>query len=139
MLLIGLVIALITIGFVVPCLIDVARTPQFAILRLTKRTWVLAILLLSVIGAVAWLVAGRPSGSWQTPARHAPLAGLRGIRRQEAFRRHPARQPDGLGFDVLVSYPAPDYGRPLGPDDDLEFIKELERRIADERESDNGT
>jgi hypothetical protein len=139
MLLLGLVFALITIGFVVPCLIDVARTPQFAIQRLSKRTWVIAIVLLSVIGALAWLVAGRPASSWPPPPRLAPLAGRRRrMRRAEAFRRHPAGQPDELGFDVLVGYPAPGQHRPLGPDDDVEFLKELERRIAEDRESDNG-
>ena len=43
MLLIGLLFALFTVGFVVPCLIDVARTPHFAIRTLNKRTWMLLI------------------------------------------------------------------------------------------------
>jgi hypothetical protein len=138
MLVIGMVFALLTVGFVVPCMIDAVRTPQFAIRSLSKRTWVLLILLLSVIGAVAWLIAGRPAGSWQAPMANRPLAGLPGIRRQEAFRRHPAGRGDDLGFDFLAGYQEqPDVGRPLGPDDDIDFLRELDRRIRGDREAGN--
>lgn len=137
MLVIGMVFALLTIGFVVPCLIDAVRTPQFAIRSLSKRTWVLLILLLSVIGAAAWLIAGRPAGSWQAPMTHRHLAGLQGIRRQEAFRRHPAGRGDELGFDFLAGYEEQPSRRPLGPDDDLDFLRELDRRIRDDREAGN--
>jgi Phospholipase_D-nuclease N-terminal len=138
MLLIGMLFALFTVGFVVPCLIDVARTPQFAIRSLTKRTWVLVIVLLSVIGAGAWLIAGRPTRSWHAPINYRHLAGLRGIRQQEAFRRHPAGRIDELGLEVLAGYDARHgYLRPPGPDDDPDFLKELDRRIRDDREADN--
>jgi hypothetical protein len=138
MLPIGLVFALFTVGFVVPCLVDVARTPEFAVRSLTKRAWLVVIILLSVIGGVAWLVAGRPTGRWQAPLMYRPLAGSRGLRQQEAFRRHPASRDHELGFGTASSQGAsPAYARPVGPDDDPEFLLELARRIRDEREADN--
>ncbi len=139
MLLIGLLFALITVGFVVPCLIDVARTPRFAIRSLTKRTWLLLIILLSVVGGLAWLLAGRPAGRWDAPLRRRHLDGSRGFRKQEAFRRHPASRDPELGFDTLTGLTAgAGYGpRLIGPDDDPEFILELARRISDGREADN--
>ena len=139
MLLIGLLFALITVGFVVPCLIDVARTPRFAIRSLTKRTWLLLIVLLSVVGGLAWLLAGRPARRWYAQLTHRHLDGSRGFRRQEAFRRHPASRDPELDFDTLACLAAgAPYGlRPVGPDDDPEFILELARRISDGREADN--
>ncbi len=137
MLLIGLLFALITVGLVVPCLVDVARTPEFAIRGLTKRGWVIAIILLSVIGAVAWLVAGRPTGRWHAPLLYRPLAGSRGPRQQEAFRRHPAGRDSELGFSTASGRAFSGYARPVGPDDDPEFLLKLARRINDEREADN--
>lgn len=138
MLLIGLLFALFTVGFVVPCLVDVARTPEFAIRSLTKTAWLLVIILLSVIGGVAWLVAGRPTGRWQAPLMYRPLAGSRGLRQQEAFRRHPAGRDQERGVGTASGRGAfPAYAGPVGPDDDQEFLLELARRIRGEREADN--
>jgi hypothetical protein len=138
MLVIGLLFALFTVGFVVPCLVDVARTSEFAVRSLTKRTWLIVIILLSVIGCVAWLLAGRPTGRWQAPLMYRPLAGSRGLRQQEAFRRHPAGRDPELGFDGASGRAAfPGYLRPIGPDDDPDFLLELAHRIRREREADN--
>jgi hypothetical protein len=138
MLVIGLLFALFTVGFVVPCLVDVARTPEFAVRRLTKRTWLVVIILLSVIGCVAWLLSGRPTGRWQAPLKYRPLAGSRGLRQQEAFRRHPAWRDPELGFDVASSEAAgPDSLQPIGPDDDPDFLLELAYKIRRDREADN--
>jgi|SRR5450755_2083340 len=139
MLLIGLLFALFTVGFVVPCLVDVARTSELAVRSLTKRTWLIVIILLSVIGCVAWLLAGRPTGRWQAPLTYQPLAGSRGLRQQEAFRRHPAGRDPELGFDAASGRRAafPGYLRPIAPDDDPDFLLELAHRIRREREADN--
>jgi hypothetical protein len=137
MLLIGMLFALLTVGFVVPCLIDALRTPPFAIRSLSKQTWVLLILLLSVIGAAAWLIAGRPNGSWHVPVM-PHLAGLQGIRQQDALRRHPAGRHGGVGFEALAAQDGRrGLLRPLGPDDDIDFLRELDRRIRGDREAGN--
>jgi Phospholipase_D-nuclease N-terminal len=135
MLVIGLLFALFTVGFVVPCLVDVARTPDFAVRSLTKRTWLIVIILLSVVGCVAWLLAGRPTGRWQAPLMYRPLAGSRGRRQQEAFRRHPAWRDPELDLDAASGRAAPAGNlRPIGPDDDPGFLLELAQRIRRERE-----
>ena len=74
--------------------------PEFAIRSLTKRTWLVVIILLSVVGGLAWLLAGRPTGRWQAPLMYRPLAGSRGLRQQEAFRRHPASRDPEPGSDT---------------------------------------
>lgn len=138
MLLIGLLFALITVGFVMPCIIDVARTPQFAMRSLNKRTWLVLVILLSVIGGAAWLLAGRPTRRWQAPMTYRRLASSQGLRQQEAVRRHPAGRDQGARFDTLTGrVPDADYRRPIGPDDDPEFLLELGRRIRGGREAGN--
>ena len=60
MLLVGVLFGLVTVGFVVPCLIDVAVTPACDLRSLTKSAWVLIIVFFSAFGAAAWVAAGRP-------------------------------------------------------------------------------
>jgi hypothetical protein len=126
--------ALFTVGLVVPCVIDAATSPPWAIRTLSKRTWLTITVVFWVFGCAAWLIAGRPR---RMPLRsNRAVAGL-GMGPAEAFRRHPAGRAMGLNPDA-----EPDYGtaRPagqlrwLGPDDDPEFLMELERRIRETRD-----
>jgi len=39
---------------------DVARTPQEQVLKLPKWAWLLIILFTDWVGAIAWLIIGRP-------------------------------------------------------------------------------
>lgn len=82
-------------------LIDCLSCEDYEIRALPKVAWVLVILLFSPVGGIAWFVAGRPE-----------RAGAEGPR--------PRRVSGG-------SAPAP--RRPLAPDDDPEFLRELTRRI----------
>jgi hypothetical protein len=116
--------ALITVGIVIPCVIDAATSPPWAVRTLTRRDWLLVIVVCSIFGCAAWLLAGRP--------RRVPLARQRtpvgGISPDEAYRRHPAGralEPDYADFRPRG---------PVGPDDDPEFLLELERRIRESRE-----
>jgi hypothetical protein len=122
---------LVTVGFVVPCLIDVAVTPPGGSRRLTKRAWVLLMVFCSAFGAAAWLVAGRPAHHGRILPRRledAPFVGP-----HDAIRRHPAGRsmdaglggPAGRTAQRASSAPA----RPMGPDDDPEFLQEIARRI----------
>ena len=85
---------LIEIALLVYCLIDCIQTdvPR----NLSKTTWVFVIILLPVVGGIAWLVAGRPE---HRPARNVPW---------------PTTQTAGF----------PEYERPRrsSPDDDPEFL-----------------
>jgi Phospholipase_D-nuclease N-terminal len=130
MFLLGALFGLVTVGVVVPCLIDVAVTPDREVRHLNKLWWVLLLVFLSAIGAAAWLVAGRPrrrTGAYWSRAADSPY-----FTPQDAIRRHPAgRAMDGdyefaSGRAVRAgAIPA----RPTGPDDDPDFLEELARRI----------
>ncbi len=137
MLLVGVLFGLVTVGFVVPCLIDVAVTPAGDLRSLTKPAWVLVILFGSVFGATAWLVAGRPDRRRRTMLP-PHLQGAPSFGPQDALRRHPA----GRAMDPYIetsrgqgAIRAAEVERPIGPDDDPEFLAELSRRIRDARES----
>jgi Phospholipase_D-nuclease N-terminal len=133
MLLAGVLFGLVTVGFVVPCLIDVAVTPASDLRSLTKPAWVLIIVFLSVFGATAWLVAGRPD--WRRRSMLPRyLEGAPSIGQQEALRRHPAGRAWDPTIAAELSHPptrASEIPRPMAPDDDLEFLQELTRRIRD--------
>jgi hypothetical protein len=138
MLLAVILFGLVTVGFVVPCLIDVAVTPASDMRSLTKPAWLVIVACLSAFGAAAWLAVGRPDRRTALPRY---LAGAPPVGQQEALRRHPAgRAMDpsidpGLG-EALQARQVP--RRPTGPDDDEEFLEELARRIrfGGEAESD---
>ena len=134
MLPLGVLFVLLMVGFWAYCLIDAIMTPQDEIRSLTTMRWAFLITVLPVIGAIAWLLAGRPDSSWRTPTpRH--LAGTPRLGQQEAIRRHPAgraMEPGAEGQPPdLRDYPAASAWPPIGPDDDAEFIRELERRLHD--------
>lgn len=137
MLLVGVLFGLVTVGFVIPCLIDVAVTPPYDLRSLSKPAWILMIVFLSVFGATAWLVAGRPDRSRRSELpRHlldAPTFGP-----QDALRRHPAGRAMDPGFSGQGALRATEAARrPTGPDDDEEFLQELARRIRDAREDES--
>lgn len=128
MLLALVLFGLVTVGFVVPCLIDVAVTPPGELRRLTKPAWVLLMVFFSAVGATAWLVAGRPVRRWRMLPDHLEDTPFFGP--QEALRRHPAGRGMDAGFGGMAAHPASSARtRPLGPDDDPEFLEELARRI----------
>jgi hypothetical protein len=86
------------------CLFDVIMTDESRIRNLPKVTWIFIVLVTSVVGAVAWLVAGRPQG----PTRSLPYKGNTG-----------------------AAYP--EYERPgrfvaTNPDDDEAFLRQVRAR-----------
>src|SRR5262245_47609983 len=54
------------------CLIDVISTDEWRCRNVPKTYWVLLVLLLFDLGAIVWLVAGRP---WPDRSRPGPGAG----------------------------------------------------------------
>jgi hypothetical protein len=135
----AVLLALFTAGFWVPCLVDVARTPRHEFQRLTKGTWLLLVAAFWVFGAVAWLLIGRPAWRWREPSLWRAQARRTGPGPQEAFRRHPAGRGMELGYERIAAdgldREAPvRRTRMAGPDDDPEFLLELDRRIREDRE-----
>jgi hypothetical protein len=127
MFLVGALFVLVTIGLIVPCLIDVAVTPDCEVRGMTKPWWVLSLVFLSVLGAVAWLVAGRPRRRMRAYRVQSPGTAYFGP--EDAMRRHPAGQATQLGYDTTSERTLRAPARPVGPDDDPEFLEELARRI----------
>ena len=94
---------------VVFCLIDCIQSDEGSIRNLGKVWWVLLILFFPLIGAIAWLVAGRP---------------LPGPRRQVSW---PSTRTAGF----------PEYERPrrsVAPDDDPEFLAQMRKGNAEQEE-----
>ncbi len=83
------------------CVIDAIQSDPRDIRNLPKWAWLLLILLVPVVGAVAWLVAGRPS--------------------RESWSRHNPPLPQNAQQAPLRTPPA----NPRGPDDDPDFLKRL--------------
>lgn len=127
-------IILLTVGFVLPCMLDIAMTPDPEFLTLSKGTWLTIAGAFWVFGAIAWLVAGRPQRLLTLHRSNPYPAG--GYGPAESLHRHPAAQaasgyvePGGsIGF---LTTP-----RPVGPDDDPDFLLELDRLIRDSRTDD---
>lgn len=92
--------ALLTLALLVYCAVDVVSTPAEAVRTLPKPLWLLAVVLLPLIGSAAWLLAGRPPRGTPRPApereRGAPDDDeefLRELRRRAEDQRRRARDP----------------------------------------------
>jgi hypothetical protein len=88
---------LLVVGLTIYSLVDCAQTPDNEVRSLPKLVWVLLILIFPPVGAIAWLVAGRP----QSPYRQQQ----RGPRGPSGSSRPPRT--------------------PRGPDDDPDFLRRL--------------
>jgi hypothetical protein len=93
-------LALVALGVWLFCLFDVLTTDEADVRHLPKFGWFLIVLLGIWLGAILWLLAGRPRPGSDTIAPTWPGA----------------PEPDGKEL-------------PRGPDDDPEFLRNLERRI----------
>jgi hypothetical protein len=90
------------------CLFDAIGSDPARVRNLPKVAWVFIILFFVDIGALAWLVAGRPRGE----GRSLPYKGNTGV--------------------------PPEYDRPgravaTNPDDDTAFLEQLKRRAEEQR------
>jgi hypothetical protein len=103
----GLGIGIIAFGLWVYCLLDVIMTEEHRVRNLSKAVWVAVVLVTFEVGAVAWLVAGRPrSGS--RDLRYKGNAG-------RAARQYP-------------EYDRPGRFAATNPDDDEAFLRQVRER-----------
>ena len=125
------------------CLTDAALTPPRSSAGLRKPVWIALIAVTFILGAIAWVIARKP---WPGPAP-APPGGqpgrrsVRRVRRAETSagtrripRIHGRRVPFRRG-PWTATRPAGPNGRPqrsgpIGPDDDPEFLRLLDRLIS---------
>ena len=122
-------IILFSVGFVLPCMLDVTTTPDSEFTTFSKGTWLFIVGAFWVLGAVAWLIAGRPQRvSFLHRSNPYPAGGYGPA---EALLRHPAAQAAAASYGELAPPLAGFAPRVLGPDDDPDFLEELTRRIRD--------
>jgi len=125
-------IILFSVGFVLPCMLDITTTPDSEFVTFSKGTWLLIAGAFWVFGAIAWLAVGRPQRPTFLRRSNPYPAG--GFGPAESLLRHPAAQA-AAGYGELagpVAFLAPP--QPLGPDDDPDFLLELARRIREDRD-----
>lgn len=87
--------------------IDLIQTPEDRVRNLPKLGWLLLILLFTPIGAIAWLVAGRP----------APDAGAQAA----------------PGVSRYPEYDRPGRAQGLSPESDEEFLRRVRERAEEQR------
>jgi hypothetical protein len=97
--------AVFELGLLVFCLIECIQAPESEIRNLPRWGWLVLIILVPLVGGIAWLVAGRP-------LRSARSAGRPG-----------GAWPSAGGGSGAGRYGA----APRGPDDDADFLANLRR------------
>jgi hypothetical protein len=132
MLLSGALFALFMTGFWLYCLTDAMLTPASECRGMPKPAWIAVITVTFIGGAIAWLIVRPPvrsSYALLAPMSHRDPAGsddggyLRGERwtdADDAVARHPAGRARVTDDATAL---------PKGPDDDLEFLRALDRAI----------
>ena len=90
----------VELALLVYCLVDCIQSDTYRIRNLSKGVWILLIIILPLVGGIAWLVAGRPLGSSRSTGVPWPSTATAGF---------------------------PEYERPrrTAPDDDPEFLAGL--------------
>src|SRR6185437_4169881 len=97
--------ALLELGLLLYCLIECIQSPEAEVRNLPRWGWMILIILIPLVGGIAWLVAGRPLRGGRTGRRAAwPSPG--------ATDNSRSTQP------------------PRGPDDDAEFLARIRRPDA---------
>jgi hypothetical protein len=124
-------IILFSVGFVLPCMLDVTTTPDSEFTVLSKGMWLMVVGAFWIFGAAAWILVGRPQ---HLRLMHRSARYADGIGPAQALLRHPATQAAG-GYGEPGNWLAEITGpSPVGPDDDEDFLEELHRRIHGPRE-----
>jgi len=133
MLLSGALFALFMTGFWLYCLTDAILTPAAECRGLPKPAWVVIITMTFIGGAIAWLIVRqpvRPSSSlsltsaspWdsESPDDEDSFRIERWTDADDAVARHPAGRSRATDAALAA---------PKGPDDDLDFLRALDRVI----------
>jgi len=67
---------LVELALLIFCVIDLIQTPESDIRNLPKWAWLILIIILPLVGCIAWLVAGRPVRVRPSQSTWAPGAGF---------------------------------------------------------------
>lgn len=83
---------LVELGLLVYCLIDCIQTDSASARNLSKTVWIILIILVPIVGPIAWLVAGRPTAASASRSVPWPSTATAGFPEYE--RPRPPRGPD---------------------------------------------
>jgi hypothetical protein len=103
----GGIVSVVAIGLWLFCLFDSVTAPAAEIRGLQKALWVLIVLLLLDVGSILWLIFGRPR------------AGVPGLEQRD-------RRTDPWG-GALERAPRNTSRKTMAPDDDIEFLRSLDK------------
>ena len=92
------------------CVLNVITTPESQVRNLPKMVWLVLVIVVPLIGGIAWLVAGRPVSG-------ARAGGL-------PYKGNTGRFPE---------YDRPGRAMPQNPDDDETFLRNLRERAEEQR------
>lgn len=109
MLVLGEIVFVVQLLLLIYCLLNIITTPEDQVRHLPKLLWLVLVVVLPLVGGIAWLAVGRPAGAG---GRVGPKTGR------------------AIGF--------PEYDRPgravaQHPDDDEEFLRGLRARAEEQR------
>lgn len=101
-------VGFIILGLWIFCLIDAISSDEGSIRNLGKWMWIILIVILPLVGSIAWLVAGRPEAPRSLPYKgnYGPVV---------SDRERPAWHPS------------------LNPDDDEDFQRKVRERAEEQR------
>lgn len=130
MLVLCVAFALLTVGFVLPCVLDIATTPQHLFDYPSRRMWLVVTIAFWAFGATVWLLVGRREiqlrRAWDEMTDSWIAAS--GPRSRHQTGRYPgADNPFGNSRRGRQAAVAP--VRFIAPDDNPDFLLELDRRI----------
>ena len=120
------------------CLTDAVLTPAAEVPGLRKPVWITAIAVTFILGAIAWIIARKWRRARHRPLRPAARPGLAGydVLNVPEDPDRPASADRLTVAEALARHPAsrskntPGRAAPIGPDDDPEFLRMLDRLIS---------
>jgi hypothetical protein len=129
MLVLCITFALITFGFVLPCVIDVITTPRHLFDQPSKQLWLIVTVGFWAFGATVWLLVGRREVQMRKLWDDVTQSWIAG----GPDPRHPAGRPAGADYPFRSArrgrQATTTTARFVAPDDNPAFLLELERRI----------
>ncbi|HEU0104362.1 MAG TPA: PLDc N-terminal domain-containing protein [Mycobacteriales bacterium] len=93
---------------IVYCVLNIITTPEAEVRHLPKLLWLVLVIVLPLVGGIAWLLVGRPQG----PRASLPYKGNQG---------------------VPSAYDRPGRATAASPDDDEAFLQGLRQRADAQR------
>ena len=135
MLLLCVAFALLTVGLVVPCAIDVAMTPRRYFDLPSKQTWLIVVIAFWAFGAAVWLLVGRREAQMRRLWDDMTSSWTLGA---EQSRRPSQSWANGTDYPFASMRRGRQAAMApalfIAPDDNPDFLLELDRRIRGWRE-----